>query len=289
MFRPAWTSKKATEAKQLLDKVAQSINPTVINVPIAEADGGLADFPDIGELSFPRLRSQEAHSSTPTIAVSNSQKHALQLEPSVEQGPGDSGFSDSEGETQPDGAVSEAPTPARRQVNGGMKASGSFSDALQLLLQSRPSSTPPAKLKPAFPRPRSGLMHVVPAAAITPKGENVDAHGCCSGTYASVDAEEAVDGGVADSHAVSDEQALNMGVSGGGSSVPGDLHALPTSLLDSYDPLLYPVPCTILECLLCLLHVKYVGQKMNWPPQCRLIGPLYVFRNDVLMQIDWWR
>lgn len=236
LFRPAQTSKKATEAKQLLDKVSQSINPAVINTPIAEADSGLAGFPDVGELSFPRLNSQDAPSSTLTISNSNARKHASQLEPSVEQGPGESGSSGSGGGTWPDAAASEASAPARRQVNGGMKASGSFSDALQLLLQSRPSSNPPAKLKPAFPRPRSGLMHVVPAPAIAPNSGNVDAHGRSSGKHASPDVEEAMDGSVADScAAVNDEQALNIGVSSS-SSVPRDLHALPTSLLDSYDP-----------------------------------------------------
>lgn len=241
-FRSARTCKKATEAKQLLDKVAQSINPVMVTVPITEVDADLSDFPDIGELSFPRLHRQEVHSNTPTMANLSLGKPLVNLEPSVEEEPGESSSSGTV-DTPLDASTSKASAPAHPQMNGGMKASGSFSDALQLLLQSRPASTPPAKVKPAFPRPRSGLMHVVPTGAIMPdpSSENMDMLDAASvRPEKSSRVDEAPDSGAEDDRGSGKTGPALKAAVPSCSSVPKDLHPLPAALLASCAPLQPP-------------------------------------------------
>lgn len=255
-FRQARTSKKALEARDLLDKVAQSINPAVRPATVEELGDELADFPDIGELSFPNLKSQELPSMTPTLAKDGLKTCDLNVsaegeEPASGAGGGAEACMDAP-------AGSDDVAPVRRQVTGGMKASGSFSDALQLLLQSRSAGVPAPKVKQAVPRPRSGLVHVSPAVAVAADRSSEDMSG--PGTEpddpsASTSVEEPPAGAVMDGPDAADSMSSASVRGLGNSTVPRDLHALPTSLLASYVPsflmhptLRWPMDSAVVPC-----------------------------------------
>lgn len=228
VFRQPSTSTAASQAKELLDKVVQTINPA----QAAEPGHGLGDFPDIGELSFPSLRSQDMPSMTPVLAKNDVGVNLPEVP--VEEESGGETHSSEGADTS---LIQDDVTPVRRQVAGGLKASGSFSDALQLLLQSRPAGAPIPKVKQAFPRPRSGLMHMSAATAVAPdpSSESTGGPGEEHGDQGDSMCVDGASGSAVNISAAADAQASPPVAPLRSSSVPRDLHALPASLLASCD------------------------------------------------------
>eukprot|EP00892_Ulva_mutabilis_P006756 jgi/Ulvmu1/4452/UM002_0177.1 len=268
-FRQPSTSRAASQAKELLDKVVQTINPASVASPATN----LSDFPDIAELSFPSLKGRDMPSTTPMLTKDSVSLKPPNLGGAVAEEPGEASLSSEDGDTS---VTTDDVAPVRPHVKGGMKASGSFSDALQLLLQSRAPGAPAAKVKQAFPRPRSGLVHVSPAAAVAPSPSSESAGARGDERVDPVDstsAGKAAGSAVLETAATADSSSCPPVASLGSSSVPRDLHALPSSLLSSITggdnvdaqeqaalaSLLYSSPCA-----LCILDARSPGQPVAY-------------------------